>query len=78
MTWKTYLVMYFGTEGNSTMSNIVKQVEELGFKSVLGPADFVYDWNEEEPEKDKIFELGNKVMEVLKGTNTIFNLETHN
>ena len=60
------------------MSDIVKKVEEVGFKSTLGPADFVYEWNGEEPAKDKVFELGNKVMEVLKGTNTIFNLETHN
>ena len=78
MTWQTYLIMYFGTEGNSNMSDIVKKVEEIGFKSALGPADFIYEWDDEEPSKEQVFEIGNKVMEVLKGTNTIFNLETHN
>jgi hypothetical protein len=77
MTWKTYLIMYFGTEGNSTMSETVKKVEEMGFQSALGPADFIYEWDQE-PSKEQVFELGNKLLEILKGTNTVFNLETHN
>ena len=77
MGWKTYLIMYFGTEGNSNMTDVVGKVESLGFKSVLGPADFVYEWNGDEPTKEAVFELGDKLIELLKGTNTIFNLDTH-
>jgi len=77
MGWKTYLIMYFGTNGNSSMSEVVEKVEKLGFRSVLGPADFIYEWNGDEPDKEKIFELGNKLLEELKGSNVTFNLDTH-
>ncbi len=77
MGWKTYLVMYFGTSGDFNMSEIVGKVEELGFNSELGPIDHVYDWEDKKPEKEDIFELGNKLMETLKGSGVIFNLDTH-
>ena len=59
------------------MSEIVGKVEELGFNSELGPIDHVYDWEDKKPEKEDIFELGNKLMETLKGSGVIFNLDTH-
>lgn len=59
------------------MSDIVKKVEELGFSAQLGTFDFAYNWGEDEPTKDQVFELGNKLMKVLHGTGTVFNLDTH-
>jgi hypothetical protein len=76
MTWKTQLIMYFGTNGDTTISDIVSKVEKVGFKSALGPVDFEYVW-EKEPSKKEIFELGDKVKEALKDTGAIFNLDTH-
>ena len=75
MGWKTYLVMYFGTDG-SKITDVVKKVESLGFRAALGPVDFEYEWNNA-PSKEEVFRLGDKLMEILKGTGVIFNLDTH-
>jgi hypothetical protein len=76
MTWKTYLIMYFGTSDNSSITEIVQKVEALGFKSAIGPVDFLYEWTSE-PSKEEIFSLGDKLKKTLHGTGTIFNLDTH-
>ena len=75
MGWKTYLIMYFGSNGIK-ITDIVKKVEALGFKAALGPADFEYSWKTA-PRKEEVFELGDKITEVLKGTGVMFNLDTH-
>lgn len=77
MGWKTYLIMYFGTNGNMKMTKVVEKVESLGFSSALGPTDFVYDWGEAEPKKEDVFDLGNKLLEALHGSDVTFNLDTH-
>lgn len=75
MGWRTYLVMYFGTEGLSA-SEIAKKVESLGFETVFGSVDFVYPWKEK-PSKEDVLSLGDKIVEVLEGSGAIFNLDTH-
>lgn len=76
MGWKTYLVMYFGTNGAS-ISEVVKKVESLGFRASLGPVDFEYDWHDKMPKKEDVFALGDKLIKLLKDTGIIFNLDTH-
>lgn len=75
MKWKTYLVLYFKA-GNGKITEIVKKVELLGFKSSLGPVDFIYEWKSE-PTKEQVFELADKISETLKETGVMFNLDTH-
>ena len=75
MAWKTYLVVYFSTN-NEKVSEIVKEVENIGFTTALGPVDFVYEWKQK-PTKEEILNLADKVVEALKGTGTIFNIDTH-
>ena len=75
MVWKTQLVPYFN--GNERISEIIKRVETLGFKSALGPVDFEYTWKKE-PTKQQVIELANKLCDILKNTGTIFNIDTHN
>lgn len=77
MTWKTYLVMYFNSDSESKMTDIVEKVESLGFTSALGPVDFHYNWDKE-PTKEEIFALGDKLKDTLKGSGVIFNLDTNN
>jgi len=76
MGWKTYLVMYFNTRSEKP-SEIAKKVEEVGFKCTIGPVDFVYEW-ESEPTKEQILELADRLTEVLKNTETMFNIDTQN
>ena len=75
MGWITYLVMYFGSSGMK-ITDIVKKVENLGFKAALGPVDFVFEWKKA-PNKEEVFNLGDRLAEALKGTGVIFNLDTH-
>ena len=75
MGWKTYLIMYFG-DCDLSVTEIVERVEGLGFTSALGPADFVYEWDNE-PGKEQVLDLADKLKSKLKGTGAIFNLDTH-
>ena len=76
MAMKTYLVMYFGTQG-VLPSEITKRLEALGFVTHYGPYDFIYDWKDKQPIKEEILSLGDKVAEVLKDSGAVFNLDTH-
>ncbi len=76
MGWRTYLVMYFGTNGVKT-SEIAKKLGKLGFETKLGGVDFVYEWKEKVPAKEDALALGDKVAEILGGSGAVFNLDTH-
>lgn len=76
MGWRTYLIMYFGTQGAKT-SETAKKVEALGFKTLFGSVDFVYDWKEGMPTKEEVLALGDKLAKVLQGSGAVFNLDTH-
>jgi len=76
MDWKTYLVVYFGTDGDATVTEMAQKAEEIGFKSTLGPVDLVYVW-ESKPTKEAVYALGDKLKAAFKGTGAIFNLDTH-
>lgn len=75
MAWKTYLVMFF--EAGTKIKEVVERVESLGFRSSLGPVDFIYDWGEEQPDKKKVLELADELSEILTNTGAIFNIDTH-
>jgi hypothetical protein len=72
---KTYLVMYFGTDGMPA-SEVAKKLESLGFETQYGPYDFIYDWGDRQPNKEEILALGDKVSMALKGSGAVFNLDT--
>ena len=71
---KTYLVMYFGT--GMPASEVAKKLIALGFEAHYGPYDFIYDWKENNPSKEDILALGDKISEALKGSGAVFNLDT--
>lgn len=75
MGWKTYLIVYFGTNGRKP-SEIAKELEGLGFETHFGMVDFIYNWDRE-PTKEDALKLGDRVAEVLKGSESVFNLDTH-
>ncbi len=75
MGWRTYLVMYFGSEVG--MTEVSEKVESIGFVTTIGPVDFIYDWKGKVPSKKEILALGDRLAEVLRGTGAIFNLDTH-
>jgi hypothetical protein len=76
MAWKTYLIMYFGANGVKP-SDIAKKLEALGFVTMFGSVDFVYDWKGKEPTKSEALALGDKVAGALQGSGAVFNLDTH-
>ena len=77
-TWKTHLVLHFGTKNTKKPSEIAEELSKSGFESSLGTVDFVYDWKEKVPEKEEVLQLADKVSETLEGTGAVFNLDTHN
>ena len=71
---KTYLVLFFSSDGAS-IRDVVAKPQGLGFKIVVGAHDLVYEWSNEPSEQD-ILDLGDKVKDALKGCNVMFKLET--
>jgi hypothetical protein len=71
---KTYLLIWFSSEG-ARPSEINQRLLSLGFKSMQGTYDFVYDWNSN-VDIDKIFEFGDKVYLSLQGSGVMFKMET--
>ena len=76
MGWKTYLIMHIGTEGKKP-TEIAKILEGLGFETIFGPVDFIYNWSKQ-PTKTDVLKLGDRIVDALKGSGSIFNLDTHN
>lgn len=76
MNWRTYLVMYFGTNGIRA-SEIAKKLEAIGFETRFGSVDFVYDWKDKKPSKEDVLVLGDKLIAALDGSGAVFNLDTH-
>lgn len=75
MSWKTYLVMYFGSQ-KTKPSEIAKKLEDLGFETTFGSVDFVYHWGRR-PTKDQVLELADHITNTLSNTGAVFNLDTH-
>jgi len=67
--------MYFGTK-NIGASDVAKKVENLGFKTTFGSVDFEYVWNKK-PTKEEILALGDRLVEKLRDSGAVFNLDTH-
>ena len=76
MAWKTYLVMYFGTDNDVGPTEIAKKVESLGFVTTFGSVDFIYEWKNK-PTKEEVLALGDKLCAVLKDSGAVFNLDIH-
>lgn len=71
---KTHLVLYFSSEG-ADPREIGKKIASAGFKAMVGQRDFVFVWDKK-PSTDDLLDLGDKVRNALKGTHTVFKLET--
>ena len=75
MAWRTYLIMYFGTDGIKT-SDIARKLEALGFETMFSSVDFIYSWKDK-PTKAEVLALGDRVVVALQGSGAVFNLDTH-
>jgi len=71
---KTYLLVWFNSDG-ACPSEINRRMMSLGFESMQGTYDFVYNWNNN-VSIDKVLEFGDKVYLSLQGTGVMFKIET--
>jgi len=71
---KTYLTLWFSSEGKTPTSAIMK-LQNIGFKPSRGKHDFVYDWKGQIG-LEEMFELGDTVHKTLKGLKILYRLET--
>lgn len=75
MPWKTYLVMYYGSE-HIKPSDVAIKLEALGFETTFGSVDFIFPW-EKQPTKEQVLKMADKITETLRGSGAVFNLDTH-
>lgn len=71
---KTYLTIFVSSEG-APPSEVVERLTRMGFRSIAGPYDFEYEWNENGTIEEMI-EVANQVHATLKGCKVFFKLET--
>ena len=71
---KTYLTLWFNSEGK-TPTSVMMKLQDIGFKPSVGKHDFVYDW-QQEIGLEEISKLGNTVHKTLKGLRVLYKLET--
>lgn len=71
---KTFLTLWFSSEGK-TPTSVVMKLQEIGFKPTRGKHDFVYEWGQQINLED-IFQLGDTVHKTIKGLKVLYKLET--
>ena len=76
MVWKTYLILHFGTQG-AKPTELAAKLGTLGFNAEFGAIDFIYNWGEEQPSKEQVLGLADKVAETLNGSGSVFNIDTN-
>ena len=72
---KTYLTLWFNSEG-SKPSQVVRQMEKFGFKSLRGNYDFEYDWGSRKASVDDVLIMNDRLQATLKKGNVLFKSET--
>lgn len=71
---KTRIYMYFNSEGELP-SKVTQKITMLGFQPMKGESDYVYYWPKR-PSVEEMIKLADKITSVLKGTKTIYSVET--
>lgn len=71
---KTYIIMYFNSNGEKP-SEVIKKLRDLGFSPVRGDYDLMYEWDDE-TSLEQIMSIGDKLRELLKGDDVLFQIET--
>lgn len=71
---KTYLTIWFYSEGASPME-VVEKLRSMGFEPLRGYHDHVYNWGRK-VDLIEVLQLANKVHETLRGMKVFYKLET--
>ena len=68
---RTYLDIWFAAEGDDLVT-VVKKMEGVGLKTIIGPHDFYFDWREEKEFKAHMKD----VHQALKSTKALYKTHT--
>ncbi len=71
---KTYIKLTFDSEGEKP-SEIVDVLHGLGFESIRGEYDMVYEWDDSAEVKDAVW-FADKIHTTLQGHNVLYSIET--
>ncbi|MDO9537251.1 MAG: hypothetical protein Q7J68_02915 [Thermoplasmata archaeon] len=71
---RTFVVVTFSSEGGSA-SQVVNRLIDMGFETMLGSHDFVYNW-ERDANPENVIELVDKVQKKLHGMNVLLQFAT--
>ena len=74
MDLKTYLTIWFSSEG-ANPSRVAERLQGMGFKSMRGQYDHVYDWKRN-VDIEEILVLCDSVHVTLKGLEVLYKIET--
>ncbi len=74
MKIKTYITLWFSSDGDAP-SDIISDLEKIGFEPVTGNYDMVYNWGKR-PTRDDLIHLADIIKRALDGRGVLFKLET--
>lgn len=72
---RTYIKLWLSSQG-SKPQEVIKKLETIHFKPIIGAYDLYYEWGDTQPTTDQVTELMNKIWEVLKGEQCLFKVDT--
>ncbi|HLF07558.1 MAG TPA: hypothetical protein VI893_10385 [Thermoplasmata archaeon] len=68
---RTYLDLWFASDGEELVS-VVKRLEGVGLKTIIGIHDFYFDWRDDTEFKTQM----GSIHKALKGTKTLYKTHT--
>jgi hypothetical protein len=68
---RTYIDLWFAADGEPLVV-VVKRLEGIGLKTIIGAHDFYFDWREDREFKEKM----TQIHVALKGTRAIYKTHT--
>ena len=68
---RTYLDLWFAAEGDELVA-VVKKLEGIGLKTIIGQHDFYFDWREEKEFKERM----GSIHKALRGSRALYRTHT--
>ena len=68
---RTYLDLWFAADGDELV-NVVKRLEDIGLKTIIGQHDFYFDWRDDKEFKERMGD----VHKALRGSRALYRTHT--
>jgi len=72
---RTYVTVYVSSEGEKA-SDVSNKMKDMGFKTMMGTFDFVYEWTQGDVPSKSVIEFVDRVQKKLNGSGAMLHFTT--